>query len=200
MATIVAVVSPDRARSAIAPAGTQAWRHGATNEAVVLIDGTMVPVRPIQPADAAALRRFHRRLSEQTVYQRFFAFLPELSETQARYFCEVDGQQRYALVALDPDRPGELVAVVRFDREPGTDRAEYAAVVADPWQGRGLGFALTQRLIAVAKRTGVRQFYALVLPENVRMLGLLRDLGLPERIRFADGADRVEVDLVDGLG
>ncbi len=69
------------------PAGTQAWRHGATNEAVVLSDGTMVPVRPIRPADAAALRRFHRRLSERTVYQRFFALLPELSEARARYFC-----------------------------------------------------------------------------------------------------------------
>ena len=112
----------------------------------------------------------------------------------------VDGQQRYALVALDPDRPGELVAVVRFDRERGTDRAEYAAVVADRWQGRGLGREMTLRLIAAARRKGVRRLYAFVLPENARMLGLLRDLGLPERIRFADGVDRVEVDLVDYQG
>src|SRR5688572_11462510 len=69
---------------------------------VVLTDGTKVPVRPIRSSDAAALRRFHRGLSDRTVYQRFFASLPELSEAQSRYFAEVDGQQRYALVALDP--------------------------------------------------------------------------------------------------
>jgi RimJ/RimL family protein N-acetyltransferase len=166
-------------------------------EVVVLTDGTKVPMRPIRPADAAALRRFHRGLSDRTIYQRFFASLPELSESQARYFAEVDGQQRYALVALDPDRPGELVAVVRFDREPGTDRAEYAAVVADPWQGRGLGLALTRRLIEAARRRGVRRLFAFVLPGNARMLGLLRDLGLPERISFTNGADRVEIDLVE---
>ena len=97
-------------------------------------------------------------------------------------------------------RQGELVAVVRFDREPGTDRAEYAAVVADRWQGHGLGREMTLRLIAAARRKGVRRLYAFVLPENARMLGLLRDLGLPERIRFADGVDRVEVDLVDYQG
>jgi RimJ/RimL family protein N-acetyltransferase len=167
---------------------------------VVLADGTSVSVRPIRPTDAEALRRFHRRLSERSVYQRFFAPLPELGEAQARHFAQVDGQQRYALVALDPDRPGELVAVIRFDREPGTDRAEYAAVVADRWQGHGLGRLMTLRLISAARRRGIRRFYAFVLPENARMLGLLRDLGLPERIRFADGVDRVEVDLVDDQG
>ena len=195
MVNTVTVFSPDRARAAKPSVGTPAVRPGAATEAVVLTDGTKVPVRPIRPADAAALRRFHRRLSEQTVYQRFFAPHPELSVEQARYFTGVDGRRRFALVAVDPDRPSEIVAVVRFDHDKAGDGAEYAAVVADDWQGRGLGRALTQRLIAAARSRGVRQLYAFVLPDNSRMRNLLLGLGMPARTGFSDGVDRIELDL-----
>lgn len=168
---------------------------------VVLLDGTVVRFRPIRPTDATALQRFHRRLSENSVHARFFGSLPELSDALARHFTHLDGLDRFALVALAPEQPAaagdheEIIAVVRFDRDPGTTRAEYAAVVADRWQGRGLGLALTRRLVDAARRRGIRSLYALVLPTNVRMLSLLRDLGLPERIRDEAGVERVEVDL-----
>jgi GNAT superfamily N-acetyltransferase len=158
-----------------------------------LIDGTAVRLRPIQPSDAAALQRFHARLSKQSIYQRFFCYQPTLGDTQARYFTELDGVHRFALVALDPGEPGEIAGVVRFEGDPGTDRAEYAAVIADRWQGRGLGLALTQHLIEAARRRGIHTFYALVLFENARMLHLLRDLDLPERVEWEDGVERVEI-------
>lgn len=158
-----------------------------------LTDGTAVHFRPIHPTDAAALQRFHARLSKQSIYQRFFSYQPTLGDTQARYFTELDGVQRFALVALDPNEPGEIAGVVRFERDPGTDRAEYAAIVADRWQGRGLGLALTKQLIESARRRGVRAFYALVLFENARMLNLLRDLNLPERIEWEHDVERVEI-------
>jgi GNAT superfamily N-acetyltransferase len=121
--------------------------------------------------------------------------MPELSEVQAHHFTHLDGMNRFALVALHPEEPGEIIAVVRFDREPGTGRAEYAAVVDDCWQGRGIGLALTRRLIEAARRRGVQTFTALVLPDNVHMLALLRDLGLPERIHFGTDVERIEIDL-----
>jgi RimJ/RimL family protein N-acetyltransferase len=162
---------------------------------LTLLDGTRVRFRPIQPDDAPALQRFHSRLSERSIYQRFFGVMPVLSDAQAHRFANVDGVNRVALVALDPSNPSELIAVARFDRDANSDQAEYAAVVADAWQGRGLGLALTRRLVDAARRRGIRHLYALVLPENIRMLNLLRDLGLPERIRFQDGFERVELDL-----
>jgi RimJ/RimL family protein N-acetyltransferase len=160
---------------------------------IELIDGTMVSFRPILPADAPALQRFHARLSKQSIYLRFFSYQPSLSDTQARYFTELDGDQRFALVALDPLEPGEIAGVVRFERDPETDRAEYAAVVADRWQGKGLGLALTRQLIDSARRRGICSLYALVLFENARMLNLLRDLGLPERITMEQELERVEI-------
>jgi len=84
---------------------------------------------------------------------------------------------------------------VSFDREGTTERAEYAAEVEDKWQGRGLGLALTRRLIEAALKRGIRSFTGIVLPKNTRMLHLLRDLGLPERLRYEDGTDYVEIDL-----
>jgi RimJ/RimL family protein N-acetyltransferase len=164
---------------------------------VTLLDGSAVRYRPIRPSDRVALQRFHDRLSDRSVYQRFFGPKPHLGDDQARYFTELDGIDRVALVALDPAEPGELIGVVRFDREPGTARAEYAAVVADRWQGRGLGLGLTRCLVEAARGRGIRSLYALVLPDNRRMLNLLRDLGLPERVRHEAGVELVEVRLFD---
>jgi RimJ/RimL family protein N-acetyltransferase len=170
-------------------------REQARDGTLVLPEGMVVPFRPIRPDDAAALQAFHAGLSEQSVYFRFFGFMPELTSERAHYFTDLDSPDRFALVALDPAEPGKIIAVVRYDREPGTDRAEYAAIVTDRWQGKGLGTALTQRLLAVARQRGIQRLYALVLPENERMLHLFRDLHLPEHARHQDGSVRVELDL-----
>lgn len=164
--------------------------------AVLLSDGERVAIRPIRPDDAAALQAFHRNLSEQSIYLRFFAALPELADDRARYFAGADGRDRVALVALDPASPETIIGVLRYDRLPGTDRAEYAAVVTDRWQGRGLGMAMSHRLIAIARRSGIRTFIAFTLPENDRMRHLFRDLGLPAHTQWEAGAMQVEIDLV----
>jgi len=162
---------------------------------VELLDGTSLAYHAIAPDNASALQRFHHRLSERSIYLRFFAAKPELSDREAGYFTNVDRTNRFALVAVDPEREGEIIAVVSFDREGTTERAEYAAEVEDRWQGRGLGLALTRRLIETALKRDVRTFTAIVLPQNSGMLHLLRDLGLPERLRYEDGNDYVEIDL-----
>lgn len=160
-----------------------------------LPDGTIVPARPIRPTDKEALKRFHLRLSQQSIYMRFFGLMPELSDERAHYFTHLDGHERFAFVALDPGAPGEIIGVVRWDAEPGTDAGEYAIIIEDRWQGRGLGYALTRALIAAAQRRGYRTMYAMVLPENTRMLNLLRELDYPVRRRWVDGMDRVELDI-----
>jgi RimJ/RimL family protein N-acetyltransferase len=161
---------------------------------LVLTDGTRVLVREIQPEDAPALQRLVDRLSEQTIHLRFFGPMSELSDKKARHFAEVDGKDRYALVALDEDSE-EIVAVVRYDREAGTDRAEYAALVEDHLQGRGLGFALTSSLIRAARERGIRYFEAMVLPENRGMIHLLSSLDLPEHKRREDNVKHFSINL-----
>jgi RimJ/RimL family protein N-acetyltransferase len=162
---------------------------------LVLRDGVCVPVREIRPEDAPALRRLVGRSSERSIELRFFGPIKELSEETARRFAEVDGKDRFALVALDPEDGDEIVAVVRYEREGDTDGAEYAALVEDRFQGRGLGIGLTRRLIEAAQERGIRRLHALVLRENSRMLRLLRSLEFPERKRWENGLEHIEIDL-----
>src|SRR5918997_4404389 len=93
---------------------------------VELPDGTSIDYHAIAPDNASALQRFHHRLSERSIYLRFFAAKPELSDREAVYFTNLDKINRFALVAVDPERPEEIVGVVSFDREGTTERAEYA--------------------------------------------------------------------------
>jgi GNAT superfamily N-acetyltransferase len=188
----------ESAREGLLVDGTGAPLAEEDSGSVELPDGTSVAYHAIAPDNASALQRFHHRLSERSIYLRFFAAKPELSDREAGYFTNVDGINRFALVALDPEREGEIIGVVSFDREGTTERAEYAAEVADGWQGRGLGMALTKRLIEAALKRDLRTFTAIVLPQNRKMLHLFGDLGLPERVRYdyEDGTDYVEIDLL----
>jgi RimJ/RimL family protein N-acetyltransferase len=168
--------------------------HEETNT-LTLPDGYDIPFRHIQPDDVPALYRFHSRLSEDTVYLRFFGPLDELSEEKAQYFAHTDGVDHVGLVALDPDDPDEMIAIVRYDREPDSDYAEYAAIVEDRWQEHKLGACLTQELIGEALDKGVKHFYGLAMARNQRMLKLLRGLGLPEQERQEEEARFFEVEL-----
>jgi GNAT superfamily N-acetyltransferase len=118
-----------------------------------------------------------------------------LSDEMARYFASTDGADHFGLVALDPKDPNQIIAVVRYARKPGQERAEYSALVEDRWQGHGVGASLTHRLIEVARGNGVRSFYAFVKGENKRMLNVLRHLDLPEHERVENGEKIVEVGL-----
>ena len=162
---------------------------------VQLDDGRLVPWRPIQPGDAVRLQALHRGHSERTRYLRFFSYYPELSDRQAERFASVDGHDRLAIVALDPDDPDVIIGVVRLDREEGTDTAEYAAVVTDKWQGLGLGHGLTVPLLREARLQGIDRIYAIVQPGNIPMLGLLKGLGIPWQATHYDGVERIEIDL-----
>jgi GNAT superfamily N-acetyltransferase len=162
---------------------------------LTLRDGACVPVREIRAEDAGALRRLVGRSSERSIELRFFGPIKELSEERARNFADVDGVDRFALVALDPEDEGEIVAVVRYEREADTDGAEYAALVEDRYQGRGLGIGLTRRLIEAARERGIGRLHALVMRENRVMLGLLRSLEFPERKRWENGLEHIEIDL-----
>ncbi len=152
---------------------------------VVLRDGTTAHVRPIRPDDDERLRAFHGSLSPQTVYYRFFAPYPTLTQRDVDRFTQVDHDDRVALVATVHD---EIVGVTRYDRLPAQpDEAEVAFTVRDVFQGRGLGSVLLEHLAAAARERGVRRFVAEVLPDNARMLSVFRDAGYAATSSLDDG-------------
>jgi acyl-CoA synthetase (NDP forming)/L-amino acid N-acyltransferase YncA len=166
---------------------------------VVLRDGSTAHVRPIRPDDSERLRAFHAQLSPETVYLRFFAPYPVLSDRDVERFTTVDHDDRVALVATVRD---ELVGVTRYDRVParaGEHRddasalAEVAFTVRDDYQGRGLGSVLLEHLAAAARERGIRRFLADVLPSNARMVAVLRDAGYRTTAEMADGYYELEL-------
>jgi RimJ/RimL family protein N-acetyltransferase len=162
---------------------------------LVLDDGTAVRFRAVSPGDARALQRLHARCGDRSIELRFFGPLGRLPDEKAARLARAEDRDRLALAAIDPEQPDEILAVVRFEREEGGETAEYAALVEDRWQGRGLGRALTERLVGAAHGRDVRCLYALVTPGNERMVRLLRGLGLPTRRSREGDAERLEVDL-----
>lgn len=141
----------------------------------VLLDGREIHIRPISPGDSDALVRFHQGLSDETTRLRFFVLHPELACTEVVYFTHVDHHDREALLALAGD---DIVGVSRYDRIPRTSDAEVAFVVADGWQGSGIGTHLLEELVRRARAEGVTRFLADTLAENYRMRGVFRDSGL----------------------
>ena len=138
-----------------------------------LTNGEQVWIRPISPDDKWRLQEGLRRLSLETVQRRFLAAKPRFTETELRYLTEVDGVDHLALVAISVTT-GNLVAVaraVRLPDEPGT--AEWAIVVADPLQGKGLGTRLVQALVDEARKVGIHRFTATIAGENRAVARLL---------------------------
>jgi RimJ/RimL family protein N-acetyltransferase len=162
---------------------------------VTLRDGSVVTLVPMAPADAERLVRFHAGLSPQSVYRRFFSFHPELSPDELYRFTHVDHRDREAIVASDGT---EIVAVARFDRTPDPAVAEVAFVVADSWQGRGLGSLLFQRLADRARALGLRRFVADTLPENARMLAVFHHAGVPLTSTHSEGVLHLTLELDAG--
>lgn len=137
------------------------------SERVVLGPGVEVLIRPIRPTDKHLLTDGFERLSPESRFQRFFAPVIKLTDSDLQYLTEVDHRHHEALVAVDPDE-GELVGVARFIRtSPYRDRqAEVAIVIAEHWRGKGLGKALLARLAVRAREEGVTHFLAVILAEN----------------------------------
>ena len=77
--------------------------------------------------------------------------------------------------------------------EPG--QAEIAFAVTDKYQGQGVGAALMRNLTAVARKAGLRELTAHVLPENVPMLRLLKNSGLRYKTNFEAGTVHVALEL-----
>jgi nucleotide-binding universal stress UspA family protein/GNAT superfamily N-acetyltransferase len=142
---------------------------------VSLPDGAAAAIRPIEASDREALRAGFERLSPESRYRRFFTPMTNLSDRDLDYLTKIDHRDHEALIAVD-ETGRNIVGVARYVRT-GPEEAEPAIVVADDWQGRGLGQRLLTELADRAREEGVQRFRAPVLAENDAALRLLGSLG-----------------------
>ena len=145
-------------------------------------DGERVTIRPIRPEDAGIERDFVKALSPEAKYMRFMSTLKELTPEMLARFTQVDYSRDMALIAVVPavasDGAGERqIAVCRYVRDAGGNSCEFALVVSEAWQGRGLGTHLMRRLIEIARDRGLALMTGDILAANSGMLALVDDLG-----------------------
>lgn len=159
---------------------------------LVTDEGRMVTVRPIRADDAAALVQFHEQLSPETVYLRFFSSHQHLTAEEIEHFTQVDGSDRYTVVA---EHQGQLVAVARYDRLDDQTKAEAAFVVADAWQHHGIGGLLLKVLVDAARQHGIEELVAVMLFSNRLMLRVFSDSGLPFQWTSEEGVIEVRLSL-----
>jgi acetyltransferase len=149
---------------------------------ITLRDGTALTLRPIRAEDEPLMVGFHRLLSERSVYLRYFTPLPldqRASHQRLARICFADYDREIALVAEHRDATGapQIVGVARLIKEHGVNEAEFGLIVADAWQGRGVGTALMTALVAAGRGEKLGRITGTILADNHEMLDLARRAG-----------------------
>ncbi|HEY9192306.1 MAG TPA: GNAT family N-acetyltransferase [Methyloversatilis sp.] len=138
-------------------------------------DGTSLELRPIAPADVDMAGRFIGALSYGTRYFRFGKGDTRFSGDELVQVCTPDPKTRSHLIIVA--NGDTMAASARYFVQDGGKRCEFALVVADAWQGRGLGTRLLRALIDDAERRGLSAMQCDVLATNARMLDFVREQG-----------------------
>ena len=164
-------------------------------------NGTEVMIRPIQPEDEPLLVQFHKTLSEESVYFRYFHLINlshRVAHERLTRICFIDYDREMALVAerKDPQtRVSEILAVGRLSKIHGTDEAEFALLVSDQYQGLGLGTELLQRLVQVGRQEQIQRINATILFDNHPMQHICEKLGFQLHHSIADSWVNAEIEL-----
>jgi acyl-CoA hydrolase/RimJ/RimL family protein N-acetyltransferase len=161
------------------------------------LGGTHVSFRPIKSTDEEMMKDLFYRLSEQTVYQRFFQSLKSMPHRGLVHFVHVDFSNEMAIVGVvqDPQKPEreEIIAVGRYFMNRSTNIAEVSYLVRDDYQRRGIGSFVIRYLARIARNSGVEGFVAEILPDNAAAMKVLHKIGLPVETVIQEGSYQLTV-------
>ncbi len=141
-------------------------------------DGTPVLLRPMKPEDEPLVADFLRQCSDDTIYFRYFKLIKKWTHEMLIRFTQNDYDRELGLMAVgQPPSPELMMGVSRLVMDTNRKTAEFAVIVADPWQGQGLGPKLIEQVIAIARDQEVKVLLADVLAQNQPMLDLAKKMG-----------------------
>jgi len=161
------------------------WEETRT---VQMKTGQTIELRPARLSDEEALQDLFYRLSDESTYRRFMAYKNVHPHSEMQRLVDSDYEHSMALLATLTEGPEEqILAMARYDVDPGTRLADIAFVVQDKWQGCGLGTLLMKRMGEIAKVRGVAGFTADVLDSNKPMLMVFHKSGLHVRGETKEG-------------
>ncbi|MCB0596486.1 MAG: bifunctional acetate--CoA ligase family protein/GNAT family N-acetyltransferase, partial [Phaeodactylibacter sp.] len=148
------------------------------SKAVLLRSGQVAYLRPIRPEDEPLEAQMLENISQQSLYFRFFGYVPQVTHDFLTRFTHIDYDREMAIIAeVEEAGAKKMAAVVRIISDAWGESAEYAILVADPWQQQGLGGQMTDYIIEIAREMGIKKLYASVLASNKGMLTLFEKKG-----------------------
>ncbi|MDX6249006.1 MAG: hypothetical protein QOF10_2366 [Kribbellaceae bacterium] len=163
----------------------------ATGWDALASDGSVVRIRPIRAEDEPALDELNHRVSDRTIYLRFFAISRAAADEHTHHLASADPLHGH--VALVAEVADQVVGVASY--EPmRADEAEMAFMVDDAVHGRGIGTLLLEQLTAVARERGIRHLHADTLAENGPMLRVFMDSGFAEVHKLESGVVELSMD------
>ena len=141
-------------------------------------DGTPLVLRPIKPEDEPLWHDLLASCSTQTIWFRFSHLFKHTTHEMASRYCFIDYDRELGIVAEVVEPGGrKLLGVGRLAADADHHTAEFALLVADRWQGRGLGGVLADHCLTIAKDWGIRRVVGELSPDNLRMLAVFRSRG-----------------------
>jgi acetyltransferase len=165
-----------------------------------LPNGTNIVIRPIRPEDDAIEREFINGLSRDTGYNRLLSGR-KLTPDEVRQLTRIDYEREMAFIAVAVDGGQAcLLGVARYVRDADASGAEFAIVVADAWQRKGVGTLLLSTLLRHAHAAGVLRLHGITLATNQPVQNLARKLGFVQKHDPQDATVRqIEKTLADGV-
>ena len=164
------------------------------------IGGVEVTIRPIRPEDEPLMVKFHKTLSDRSVHLRYFGLVSlerRIMHERLRRVCFIDYDREIALVVDLQNRDGkhQILGVGRLIKEHGTDEAEFAVLISDPWQGKGFGSELLKLLVQIGRKEALRRITGRISPENATMKQVSEEVGFKVRFDKAEREWKAEINL-----
>ena len=164
--------------------------------------GVRVTFRPIKATDEEMMRDLFYRLSEQTVYQRFFRSLRSMPHRDLLHFVHIDYSDEMAIVGVveDRERPEheQIIGIGRYFLDRAVNFAEVSYLVRDDYQRRGIGTFLVRFVARIARENGIEGFVAEILQDNLPATRLLHKLGFPVETTLSGGNYQLKVSFRHG--
>ena len=141
-------------------------------------DGRTVLLRPIKPEDEPLWLEMFQNCSEESIRYKLFQTLKHMPhEVRVRY-CNIDYDREIAIVAeLTENGKRKIIGTARVSIDPNGKSGELAFLVADPWQGLGLGTKLVDYVIEICRERGLETIYAIMVPDNLKAIELMKKFG-----------------------
>ena len=165
------------------------------------ISGAEVTIRSIRPEDEPLLIEFHKTLSDYSVHFRYFGTTSLRQRTmheRLRRHCVLDLAREFALVVdwvPHPRRDHQILGVGRLVKEPACSEAEFAILINDQWQGKGLGTELLRLLVRVGRQSHLRRIIGRMLADNTSMRRVSQKVGFKVHFRTEIGEWLAEMEL-----